>query len=61
MIEVLQVLAVDLFRAQKASARAKLYRGGIRGIEEVRALMTRAERRSHPEFELRSASAHRAI
>ena len=25
-------------------------RGGIRGLEEVRALMARAERRSHPEF-----------
>jgi hypothetical protein len=36
-------------------------RGGIRGIDEVRALMTRAERRAHPEFELRSAGAHRAI
>jgi sugar/nucleoside kinase (ribokinase family) len=25
-------------------------RGGIRGVEEIRALMARAERRSHPEF-----------
>jgi len=35
-------------------------RGGIRGIEEVRALMKRAERRSHPEFETRSTTASRA-
>ena len=28
-------------------------RGGIRGIEEVRALLGRAERRSHPDFEQR--------
>ena len=35
-------------------------RGGIRGIEDVRALMTRAERRSHPEFEQRTSSAFRA-
>src|SRR5882724_8814098 len=34
-------------------------RGGIRGIEEVRALMVRAERRSHPEFAARSAKAAR--
>jgi sulfofructose kinase len=32
-------------------------RGGIRGLEEVRALMSRAERRSHPEFAARSTSA----
>jgi hypothetical protein len=25
-------------------------RGGIRGLDEVRALMTRSERRSHPDF-----------
>jgi sulfofructose kinase len=30
-------------------------RGGIRGVEDVRALMARAERRSHPEFAERSA------
>jgi sulfofructose kinase len=35
-------------------------RGGIRGIDDVRALMTRAERRSHPEFEHRTSSAFRA-
>jgi len=32
-------------------------RGGIRGIEEVRALMARAERRSDPEFAARSRRA----
>ena len=31
-------------------------RGGIRGVEDVRALMARAERRSHPEFAARSAA-----
>ena len=35
-------------------------RGGIRGIDEVRTLMQRAERRSHPEFETRSTTASRA-
>jgi sulfofructose kinase len=35
-------------------------RGGIRGLEEARALMARAERRSHPEFATRSSSAFRA-
>jgi sulfofructose kinase len=33
-------------------------RGGIRGLAEIRALMAKAERRSHPEFAARSASAH---
>jgi len=32
-------------------------RGGIRGLSEVRALMSRAERRSHPEFAARSGGA----
>jgi len=32
-------------------------RGGIRGLAEIRSLMTRAERRSHPEFARRAASA----
>lgn len=32
-------------------------RGGIRGLEEVRSLMRRAERRSHPEFEQRCQAA----
>jgi sulfofructose kinase len=31
-------------------------RGGIRGVEEVRTLMARAERRSHPEFAARSTA-----
>jgi sulfofructose kinase len=31
-------------------------RGGIRGVNEVRALMARAERRSHPEFAARAAA-----
>jgi len=31
-------------------------RGGIRGLEEVRSLMARAERRSHPEFAARAAA-----
>jgi len=30
-------------------------RGGIRGAEEARALMTRAERRAHPDFQARAA------
>ena len=32
-------------------------RGGIKGVEEVRALMARAETRTHPEFAARSAVA----
>jgi sugar/nucleoside kinase (ribokinase family) len=32
-------------------------RGGIRGLEEIRALMARAERRSHPDFAARSIHA----
>jgi sulfofructose kinase len=32
-------------------------RGGIRGLEEVRALMARAERRSRPEFEIHGTGA----
>jgi len=31
-------------------------RGGIRGVEEVRALMARTDRRSHPEFAARCAA-----
>jgi sulfofructose kinase len=34
-------------------------RGGIRGLDEVRALMARAERRSHPDFSKRCAHAAR--
>ena len=32
-------------------------RGGIRGLEEVRSLMARGERRAQPEFQLRGATA----
>jgi sulfofructose kinase len=32
-------------------------RGAIRGLEDARALMGRAERRVHPEFEMRSSVA----
>jgi sulfofructose kinase len=32
-------------------------RGGIRGLEEIRALMSRAERRSHPDFASRAQMA----
>jgi len=54
--------ALDFSNAMAAlNCMALGARGGIRGIDEVRALMTRAERRSHPEFEIRSTSAHRAI
>jgi sulfofructose kinase len=54
--------ALDFSNAMAAlNCMALGARGGIRGIDEVRALMSRAERRSHPEFELRSAGAHRAI
>jgi sulfofructose kinase len=34
-------------------------RGGIRGLDDVRALMARAERRSHPDFSRRAARAAR--
>jgi len=36
-------------------------RGGIRGIEDVRSLLARAERRSHPDFEQRVATAFPAF
>ena len=36
-------------------------RGGIRGIEDVRSLMERAERRSHPDFEQRTSTAVPAL
>jgi sulfofructose kinase len=35
-------------------------RGGTRGLDEIRALMARAERRSHPEFAARSEAANRS-
>jgi sulfofructose kinase len=31
-------------------------RGGVRGLDEIRALMSRAERRSHPDFAARAAA-----
>jgi sulfofructose kinase len=31
-------------------------RGGIRGLAQIRALMARAERRSHPDFAVRTAA-----
>ncbi len=52
--------ALDFSNAMAAlNCMALGARGGIRGLEEVRALMARAERRAHPEFETRSASASR--
>ena len=33
-------------------------RGGIRGLDDVRAMMARAERRSHPDFASRAVAAH---
>jgi sugar/nucleoside kinase (ribokinase family) len=48
--------ALDFSNAMAAlNCTALGARGGIRGLEEVRALMTRAERRSHPEFAMRVA------
>ena len=35
-------------------------RGGIRGLDEIRALMARAERRSHAEFAARSEAVNRS-
>jgi hypothetical protein len=32
------VVAMNLFRAQKASARAKVYRGGVRGVGSFKAM-----------------------
>lgn len=53
--------ALDFSNAMAAlNCMAVGARGGIRGVEEVRALMTRAERRSHPEFEIRTNNAFRA-
>ena len=43
--------ALDFSNAMAAlNCTALGARGGIRGLSEVRALMARAERRSHPEF-----------
>jgi sulfofructose kinase len=53
--------ALDFSNAMAAlNCMALGARGGIRGLEEARALMARAERRSHPEFARRSTSAFRA-
>ncbi|HLH16198.1 MAG TPA: PfkB family carbohydrate kinase [Bryobacteraceae bacterium] len=51
--------ALDFSNAMAAlNCTALGARGGIRGMEDVRALMARAERRSHPEFAARAASFH---
>jgi sulfofructose kinase len=47
--------ALDFSNAMAAlNCTALGARGGIRGVEEVRTLMRRAERRAHPEFAARS-------
>jgi len=49
--------ALDFSNAMAAlNCTAPGARGGIRGLEEIRALMARAERRSHPDFVARSAT-----
>ena len=49
--------ALDFCNAMAALNCAALgARGGIRSLEEVRALMARGERRPHPEFAARSAA-----
>ncbi|HJZ95258.1 MAG TPA: PfkB family carbohydrate kinase [Candidatus Solibacter sp.] len=48
--------ALDFSNAMAAlNCTALGARGGIRGLDEVRALMARAERRSHPDFHARAA------
>jgi sulfofructose kinase len=50
--------ALDFSNAMAAlNCTALGARGGIRGLDEVKALMARAERRSRPEFELRGKGA----
>src|SRR6185437_10366698 len=50
--------ALDFCNAMAAlNCTALGARGGIRGLEEVRSLMTRGERRAQPEFQLRCAAA----
>ena len=50
--------ALDFSNAMAAlNCTALGARGGIRGLDEVRALIERAERRAHPEFHSRSTSA----
>jgi len=49
--------ALDFSNAMAAlNCTAPGARGGIRGMDEIRAFMTRAERRSHPDFAARSAA-----
>jgi sulfofructose kinase len=50
--------ALDFSNAMAAlNCTALGARGGIRGIDDVRALLARAERRVHPDFQQRSTSA----
>jgi len=50
--------ALDFSNAMAAlNCMALGARGGIRGLEEVRALMARGERRSHPDFASRTSMA----
>jgi sulfofructose kinase len=50
--------ALDFSNAMAAlNCMALGARGGIRGFEDARALMARAERRSRPEFEIRGTGA----
>jgi sulfofructose kinase len=49
--------ALDFSNAMAAlNCTAPGARGGIRGMDEIRAFMARAERRSHPDFAARSAA-----
>jgi len=49
--------ALDFSNAMAAlNCTAQGARGGIRGLEEIRALMAHGERRSHPDFAGRSAA-----
>lgn len=51
--------ALELSNAMAAlNCTALGARGGISGLDEVRAVMMRAERRSHPDFATRAGSAH---
>jgi len=51
--------ALDFCNAMAAlNCTALGARGGIRGLEEVRALMRRAERRTHPDFAARATARH---
>ncbi len=49
--------ALDFSNAMAAlNCMSKGARGGIRGLEEIRALMARGERRAHPEFAAHAAA-----